>query len=141
MAESKNILSLIISKIRHHFFNRAFIMFLVVGCINTFNGVFLAWLLEFVSPWNNLNFNIGYIIGNIVAYWLNCKLVFPSPMSVRQYVRFAISYIPNYLIQNIIVLIFFNWLGFPSVVSYIIAAILGIPVTFLMVKIFTFKQK
>jgi hypothetical protein len=39
-----------------------------------------------------------------------------------------------------IVLIFYNFLGFPAILSYIIAAILGIPVTFLAVKLFAFKQ-
>ena len=45
------------------------------------------------------------------------------------------------IIQNIIVIIFYNMLGFPAVVSYLIAAILGIPVTFLMVKIFAFGKR
>lgn len=48
----------------------------MIGCINTFNGVFLAWLCAFISPYNNLNFNIGYIIGNIIAYWMNSRIIF-----------------------------------------------------------------
>ena len=125
-------------QIRHHFLTREFFLFLVIGCINTFNGVFLAWLCAFISPYNNLNFNI---IGNIIAYWMNSRIIFKENLTLSRYVRFFISYLPNYIIQNIIVIIFYNLLGFPSIVSYLIAAVLGIPVTFLMVKIFAFGRK
>jgi putative flippase GtrA len=60
---------------------------------------------------------------------------------VSRFIKFFVSYIPNYIIQNIIVIIFYNWLGYPPIVSYLIAAILGIPVTFLLVKIFAFGKK
>lgn len=130
----------LLNKAKHHFLSKEFFLFLVIGCINTFNGTFLAWLCAFLSPYNNLNFNIGYILSNLCAYWMNSRFIFHEPLSVNRYVKFFVSYIPNYIIQNIIVLIFYNMLDFPPVVSYLIAAILGIPVTFLMVKIFAFGR-
>ena len=128
-------------KIRRHFFTREFLIFLVIGGINTLNGTFLAWLYGHAVPDANIAFNLGYITANAIAYWLNSTFVFPEPLSWNRFVRFAISYIPNYIIQNIIVVIFYNWLGFPPVVSYLIAAALGVPVTFLCVKIFAFGRK
>ena len=130
----------IIEKAKGHFLTREFFLFLVVGCINTFNGTFIAWLCGLVSPFNNLNFNIGYLTGNIIAYWMNSRFIFHEALSLTRYVKFFISYIPNYIIQNIIVLIFYNLLDFPPVISYLLAAVLGIPVTFLMVKIFAFGR-
>ncbi|MDD6397661.1 MAG: GtrA family protein [Selenomonadaceae bacterium] len=129
-----------LDKLKKHFLTREFFLFLVIGCINTFNGTFIAWLCAFLSPYNNLNFNIGYIIGNIIAYIMNSYIIFHETLDIVRYVKFFISYIPNYIIQNLIVLIFYNYLGFPPVVSYLLAAILGIPVTFLMVKIFAFGK-
>ncbi len=131
----------IIEKAKHHFLTKEFFLFLVVGCINTFNSTFIAWIISYLSPYGNLNFNIGYILANIVAYWMNSVIIFHESLSLKRYVKFFISYIPNYIIQNIIVVIFYNILGFPAVISYLIAAILGIPVTFLMVKIFAFGKK
>ncbi len=131
----------IIEKAKHHFLTKEFFLFLVVGCINTFNSTFIAWIISYLSPYGNLNFNIGYILANIVAYWMNSVIIFHESLSLERYVKFFISYIPNYIIQNIIVVIFYNMLGFPAVISYIIAAILGIPVTFLMVKIFAFGKE
>lgn len=130
----------LIDKAKHHFLTKEFFLFLIIGCINTFNGTFLAWLCAFLSPYNNLNFNIGYILSNLCAYWMNSRFIFHEPLSINRYVKFFISYIPNYIIQNIIVIIFYNMLAFPPVVSYLIAAVLGIPVTFLMVKIFAFGR-
>ena len=126
---------------RRHFFTREFLLFLVIGGVNTLNGTVLSWLYGFAVRDANLAFNLGYITANAVAYWLNSTFVFPEPLSLNRLVRFAISYIPNYIIQNIIVIIFYNWLGFPPVVSYLIAAALGVPVTFLCVKLFAFERK
>ena len=131
----------IIEKAKGHFLTREFFLFLIVGCINTFNGTFIAWLCGLISPFNNLNFNIGYLAGNIIAYWMNSRFIFHEALSLNRYIKFFISYIPNYIIQNVIVVIFYNMLGFPPVVSYLLAAVLGIPVTFLMVKIFAFGKK
>ena len=55
--------------------------------------------------------------------------------------KFAISYIPNYVIQNVIVFLFYNQLGFPSLAAFILAAVLGVPITFLAVKLFAFGRK
>lgn len=130
-----------LKEFRRHFFTKEFLLFLIIGGINTLNGTFLAWLYGFAVLDANIAFNLGYITANVVAYWLNSTFVFPEPLSWTRLGRFAVSYIPNYIIQNIIVLVFYNWLGFPPVVSYLIAAALGVPVTFLCVKLFAFERK
>ena len=127
-------------RIRHHFFTREFLFFLVIGCVNTFNGTLLAWLFRHIIPDSNIAFNCGYLLSNLIAYALNSTFVFPEPLSLGRFVKFAVSYIPNFIIQNIIVLVFYNWLGFPDIVSYLTAAVLGVPVTFLFVKIFAFGR-
>lgn len=127
--------------LKKHFLSKEFFLFLIIGCVNTFNGTFFAWLYSFAVPDANLSFNIAYITSNIIAYWLNSKFIFHEPLSRNRCIKFFISYIPNYIIQNVIVIIFYNFLGFPPIVSYLIAAILGVPVTFLAVKLFAFGKK
>lgn len=128
-------------QIRYHFFTREFILFVVIGTFNTFNCSFIAWMITQVIPNSNVAFNIGYLLCNILAYVLNCKVVFFEPMTMQRYIKFFVSYIPNYIIQNVIVVIFYNMMGFPDIASFVIAAILGVPVTFLFVKIFAFGKK
>ena len=128
------------TRIRSHFFTREFLLFLVVGGVNTFNGAFLAWLYAFLIPNHNLAFNCGYITSNLIAYYLNSTFIFPEPLSFNRCLRFALSYVPNYIIQNLIVLLFYNLLGYPPLLSYLLAAILGVPATFLCVKLFAFGR-
>ncbi|WP_255349306.1 GtrA family protein [Mitsuokella sp. oral taxon 131] len=125
---------------KRHFLSRAFLIFLIVGCINTFLCSALAKGMESLVDSANLAFNIGYILSNINAYFLNSKLVFPTTITIVRYIKFALSYVPNYIIQNIIVAIVYNMLGFPSLASFLIAAVLGVPITFLCVKLFAFGR-
>jgi putative flippase GtrA len=62
-------------------------------------------------------------------------------MGFIPYVKFFISYIPNFIIQTIIVWLFDAFTAFPAISAYITAAIIGIPVTFILMKIFAFKKK
>lgn len=126
--------------VKHHFFTRAFLLFLVIGTINTFLCSFLATVLEPLVGNANLAFNIGYLLSNVNAYLLNSLFVFPTRMTLVRYVKFFLSYVPNYIIQNAIVFVAYNLLGLPSIASYLLAAILGVPITFLCVKIFAFGR-
>lgn len=126
--------------VKHHFFTRAFLLFLVIGTLNTFLCSFLATILEPLVGNANLAFNIGYLLSNVNAYLLNSLFVFPTRMTLVRYVKFFLSYVPNYIIQNAIVFVAYNLLGLPSIASYLLAAILGVPITFLCVKIFAFGR-
>ena len=128
-------------ELRRHFWSRSFLIFLLIGGINTFDCTILASFLIWTGIDGNLAFNIGYITSNIIAYWLNSIFLFPEPLRLARYGRFFLSYIPNYLIQNIIVFMVYNLLGLPSVVSFLLAAVIGLPVTFLLVKLFAFPRR
>ena len=128
-------------ELRRHFWSRSFLIFLLIGGINTFDCTALASFLIWSGIDSNLAFNIGYIASNIIAYWLNSMFLFPEPLRLARYGRFFLSYIPNYLIQNIIVFIVYNLLGLPAVVSFLLAAVIGLPVTFLLVKLFAFQRR
>lgn len=130
----------IVNKIKHHFFTREFFLFLVIGAFNTVNNSIIAKLIIFLGVNENIAFNIGYMLANISAYILNSYFIFHVPLKLKTYIKFFVSYIPNYIIQNIIVYIAFNILGLMDIVSFLIAAILGVPITFLFVKIFTFGR-
>lgn len=125
--------------LQRHFFTRAFMLFLVIGCINVFNATLIAWLCT-QALGANLAFIIGYIISNVVAYILNSHFIFHAPLTLIRCLKFALSYVPNFLIQNVIVFIFYNLLGVPAILTYLIAAVLGVPVTFLAVKLFAFGR-
>lgn len=122
------------------FFSRAFISFVFVGVVNTLNTIiFSAVTSLFLDP--NVSFILGYIFSLSVSYLLNSKITFKETLTFVKYIKFCISYIPNFIIQNVIVIIFYNGLGWNEVFVYALAGVLGIPVTFIILKLFAFKEK
>lgn len=128
----------IINKIKSIFINKEFILFIIIGVINTFNGVVFSFIYSSLLN-ENLAFILGYISGLIVSYILNSYITFKEKLSFTKFIKFGISYIPNFIIQNIVVIITFNILGLHKLIAYCLAAVIGIPVTFLLLKFFAFK--
>jgi gtrA family protein len=127
-------------KFRNTFLTKKFILFCVVGVINTFNGVLFSYLYSLMLD-ANLAFVAGYITSLTVNYLLNSFITFKEPLSVVKFLKFCISYIPNFIIQNLAVLLVYNVLHFDKIVAYILAAVVGIPLTFIILKLFAFRRK
>ncbi len=127
-------------KIIKMFFSKDFIMFLIIGVINTFNGTFFALIF---SSWVNENFAfvIGYLISLSIGYLLNSIIIFKNKLNIKKFIKYCISYIPNFIVQYIVVYILFNVLGWYKLFAYATAAIIGIPITFLLLKLFAFSKK
>lgn len=129
----------IIEKIKKTFLSKEFILFIFIGVINTFNGVVFSYIYSSLLN-ENLAFVLGYISGLLVSYVLNSYITFKESLSLNRFIKFAISYLPNFIIQNIVVIITFNILGIHKLIAYCLAAIIGIPVTFVLLKFFAFNQ-
>ena len=121
------------------FLNKEFILFLIIGVINTLNGTLFSVL--FSNIFNaNIAFVCGYLCGLLIAYLLNSFFTFHETLSLQKGLRFAVSYIPNFIIQNVFVFFIYNLMHYDKLFAYLIAAIIGIPVTFLLLKVFAFKS-
>ena len=95
-----------------------------------------------MKPSKALAFLPGYVTANVVSYLLNSFITFKERLNFVRYLKYFISYIPNFVIQTVIVFAFANL--FPtlnSIWAYIAAAIIGVPVTFIIMKVFTFANK
>lgn len=130
-----------LSKIKSMFLSKSFILFLFVGCINTINGILFAYLYSLIIKDANLAFVVGYITSLTISYLLNSFITFKEKLEFKKYIKFCISYIPNFIIQNIIVFIVYNNLGINKLIAYALAAIIGLPVTFILMNIFAFSKK
>ena len=129
-----------VKQIKNIFFTKEFFSFIVVGGINTINGILFSYIYSlFLSV--NISFVLGYITAMTISYLLNSTLVFKEVMGVIKYIKFCISYIPNFIIQNIFVLIFYNMLRWNKLIVFVLAAIVGVPVTFIIMKFFAFSKK
>lgn len=119
---------------------KQFILFILVGCINTFNGVVFATLFSLLLSGTQA-FIVGYACSIIISYLLNTFFIFKQPVHPIRFTKFCMSYIPNFVIQLILVLILFYYFAIPQLIVYAIAAVIGMPITFLMVKFYALTPK
>ncbi|EKQ56001.1 MULTISPECIES: GtrA family protein [unclassified Clostridium] len=129
----------ILQKFKETFISKQFIFFIIIGIINTFNGTVFSYIFSnFLSA--NIAFLPGYISGLIISYILNSFITFKEKLELKKFIRFTISSIPNFIIQYIVVIIC-TTMGLHKLFAYMLAAIIGVPVTFLLVKFFAFNNK
>ncbi|AVK46667.1 MULTISPECIES: GtrA family protein [Clostridium] len=130
----------IVQKFKNTFYTKEFVTFLIIGVINTFNGTVFSYIYSsFLNE--NIAFIVGYISGLIISYLLNSLITFKEKLQLNKFIKFAISYIPNFIIQNIVVIIVFNFMGLNKLIAYLLAAIIGVPITFILMKFFAFRKK
>lgn len=121
-------------------FSREFLMFLIVGVINTGANVVFSAIYRLFIPSTTLAFLPGYVTSNVVSYLLNSKLTFKENLGFEKFVKFFISYLPNFFIQTVVVWLFDTFTTAPSILAYALAAVIGVPLTFIFMKIFTFRK-
>lgn len=129
-----------IKKICNLLLSKEFFLFLIIGVINTINNIIFSYIYS-IALNVNLSFILGYLSSLTISYLLNSFVTFKENLKFSKYIKFGISYIPNFIIQNVIVIIFYNYLHLYKLFVYTIAAIIGVPVTFIFMKIFAFKKK
>lgn len=128
----------IMQKFKDTFFSKQFIIFVLIGIVNTFNGTVFSYIYSsFLSA--NVAFLPGYISGLLISYILNSFITFKEKLNFQKLIKFTLSSIPNFIIQYIVVIIC-NMIGLHKLFAYMLAAIIGIPVTFLLLKFFAFRE-
>ena len=131
-----------------------FLTFMLMGMINTVISIVAATLLDIIhvhlfSPdsayrvfaaHTNINFIYGYFISIITSFFLNSKYTFHVKPTLKRFIKFPLSYIPNFAFQYIFVFIFTSN-GLHRTTAYILAAIIGTPITFAAMKLFVFSRR
>ena len=121
------------------FIKKDFILFVFCGGMGTLTN-FLCSVT--ISTWLDptLSYALGYAISLYVAYALNAFLVFKERCRFDSFIRFVLSYIPNFLILFSFVFFLLNQMGWDRILVYALAGLLGLPVTYILVKIFAFGK-
>jgi putative flippase GtrA len=129
----------VFEKIKKTYFTRNFIVFVFCGGMGTLTNFIVSLIVSMIlNP--TVSYVFGYGISLFATYSLNAKLIFHQKIAYKRFIKFVVSYIPNFLILFTFVLVFFSLLHWNKVVVYALAALLGLPITFLLVKIFAFNK-
>jgi putative flippase GtrA len=126
-------------KIKRTYFTKEFILFVFCGGMGTLtNFIISLFLSQTINP--TAAYVFGYAISLFTAYALNAKLLFKSALGAGQFLKFAVSYIPNFIILFLFVAVFLNILRWNKVLVYGLAGLLGLPLTFILVKLMVFTK-
>ena len=124
-----------------NFLSIKFLRFLLVGVINTIICILISFIISL--KFNAIvSFVMGYIASLTISYFINSCVTFNDKnFKFKKYLKFCISYIPNFIIQFLSVSILVNIFNMPEIIVYGISAIIGLPITFLLLSIFAFSKK
>ncbi len=133
---------------------QSFFRFLLVGGLNTALGYVLTLILRlgFFSEnpkWillpNILEFDVSNTVMFLmlfpVSYTLQAVYAFRQPWRFRRLMIYPLSSIPNYLLQQGFILLFETALSIPYIIAYGLAAILPIPLMYIVVKFLVGQSK
>lgn len=113
---------------------------MAIGVVNTIICTVFSYVYSlFAEP--NLSFALGYATSLVISYFMNSFITFKSALSWIKFVKFVISYIPNFIIQQTVVTLCLQVFGVHKLIAYVLAAVIGVPVTFIIMKIFAFKRR
>ncbi len=141
-------------RILRPFLTLQFFIFMGLGIVNTASVIIVATALDIIKnitldtsdalrvfiETSRVNFIIGYIASIVLSFFLNSKYTFHQKPTLRNFIKFPISYIPNFLFQYIMVFMLTS-IHWNHSAAYLIAAILGTPITFISMKLMVFRKK
>ena len=127
-------------KFKNKVFDFDFLIFVFCGGMGTLTNFVCSSLISRRID-AVISYVIGYALSLFVSYILNMLYIFKRKLKFLDFIKFVISYIPNFLILFTFVFIFINKLHFNKYLVYLLAAIIGLPVTYIILKLKTFKDK
>lgn len=143
-----------VMKILNPLISVQFFTFIIIGIVNTLSTTVIATILDKLSllafseespgtlflEQYNVTFILGYVLSLLVSFFLNTYFTFHEKPTLKKLVKFPVSYIPNFLIQYLLVWIFTS-MAWNRTLAYLIAAVCALPITFFVMKLFVFKKK
>ncbi len=131
----------IILKVKNIFLTKGFIEFCVIGVINTFNDAVFSLLFHKMGLQGNAAAVLGFFIALTIAFFLNCRVIFKRRPKLKRYIRFVVSYIPNFIIYFLVTFITINTMKLPQFWGTVLAAVAGGPITYIIIKVYAFGKR
>lgn len=112
-----------------------FLKYAIVGCINTAD-YYLSYLgfIDIFKFSYRISFVLGYVVSILGSYFLNTYFTYKQKPSVKKFLIFPLTYIPNFIIQYLGIILFVDRLNMSSKVAPVITAIVATPITFFVMK-------
>lgn len=131
-----------LQRVKRVFLSKKFLSYSIIGTIATLNVALFSTLFDLIIPGTGTVASaLGYICANIISYFMNAFFTFHKKFSFMGYLRFAVTYVPNYIIYQLVSIIALHTFEWHPFFATVIAALVGVPLTFIIMKVFTFNNK
>lgn len=108
-----------------------FVRFVVIGLVNTANGMLLFALLEIFMR-HQLAWTLGHAINIVLSFLLNSKFVFRTPVELDRFLKFPILSVVQYFYGLVGLTLLVDWLKVPSSLAIMLVVGTFIPISFLL---------
>lgn len=134
-------ISELLLKIKRVFVCKKFAAFCGLGVINTLNDSIFSSIYHKLGLQNNIAAVLGYYTALNIAFFLSTYFIFKKSVNLGRYIKFFVSYIPNFIIFFLVTFITINTWHLPQFWGTMLAAMFGGPITFVIMRIYTYKGK
>lgn len=111
------------------------VKFIFTGFINTVHNALWLYLFDKQLRINySLAFTLAFIIAMVGSFFLNSYFTFKTRPTIKKFLQFPITVLPNYLISIIGQRILVEKLNWDSYISGLLASLIAIPLTFLVTR-------
>lgn len=123
-------------------FIRQFLPYSFIGIITNSTGYILYLILTYIWDHPKIIMTILYFVGALTGFLLNRRYSFKVKGHLcTQGIRFITVQISGYLINLSILIIFFDWLGFPHEIVQVFAIIFVALCSFFLLRFYVFPEK
>lgn len=126
-------------KLKKLFFSRHFIVFVIIGTVNT-----IVYNLLYILLTNYVHYLlasiISYLISMTISFFLNCKFNFKVKPTLQKYILFPTSGLPTLFMQTVGLSIFVELLYVPEKFAGLLSSIVAIPFSYIIMT-YVFKKK
>lgn len=125
-----------VNYIKERFFSKEFIKFIIVGFINTFSNYFIYLILMNVLALSyKPSYVLGYAMSLVISYFLNVYFTYGEKASIKSFLIFPLSYVPNFLIQFLGIMLLVDILHINKSIAPLITTAIALPITFILTRL------
>ncbi len=128
-------------KIKRTFLSKGFIEFCCLGVVNTFNDAIFSLIFHKIGLQGNAAAVLGYYFALTIAFFLSCRIIFKRRPKLKRYIKFMISYVPNFIIFFLVTFVTINTMNLSQFWGTVLAAAAGGPVTYFIIKVYAFGKR
>ena len=112
-----------------------FLKYAIVGCINTAD-YYLSYLIfmDIFKFSYKISFVMGYVVSIVGSYFLNTYFTYKQKPSVKKFLIFPLTYVPNFIIQYVGMSLLVDRINMSRKVAPVITALVATPITFFVTK-------